>query len=82
MPSSPDHFFLAHPVELDGRGRGSTAPIVDSSQTIVVDVLGSSPSTGDILSAFMIGGRWVAERTGASSTGASRARLVLSPGRT
>jgi hypothetical protein len=72
MPSSPDHFFLAHPVELDGAEveGGSGAPIVDSSQTIVVDVLGSSPSTGDILSAFMIGGRWVAERTGASSTGA------------
>jgi hypothetical protein len=77
MPSSPDHFFLAHPVELDGaevEGK-SGSPIVDSSQTIVADVLGSSPSTGDILSAFIIGDRWVAERTGASSTGA----LTYSP---
>jgi hypothetical protein len=77
MPSSPDHFFLAHPVELDGAEveGGSGSPIVDSSQTIVVDVLGSSPSAGDFLSAYMVGGRWVAERTGASSTGA----LTCSP---
>jgi hypothetical protein len=77
MPSSPDHFFLAHPVELDGAEveGGSGSPIVDSSQTIVVDVLGSTPSAGDILSAYMVGGRWVAERSGASSTGA----LTCSP---
>jgi hypothetical protein len=71
LPSSPDHFFLAHPVELDGTetegAAGSYA--VDSSQTIVVDVIGSAPSAGDILSATMVGGRWVAERTGNPATG-------------
>jgi hypothetical protein len=77
MPSSPDHFFLANPVELDGPEveGGSGSPVVDSSQTIVVDVLGSSPSAGDILSAYMVGGRWVAERTGSSATGS----LTCSP---
>lgn len=77
MPTSSDHFFLAYPVELDGAlvEGGSGSPVVDSSQTIVVDVLGSSPAAGDMLSAYMIGGRWVAERGGASSTGA----LTCSP---
>ena len=66
MSSSPDHFFLAHPIEFDGTeiegGLGS--PNIDSCQTIVVDVIGASPSAGEILSAYMIGGRWVAERGG------------------
>jgi hypothetical protein len=77
MPSSPDHFFLAYPVELDGAEAegGYGSPVVDSSQTIVVDVLGSVPSSGDILSAYMVGGRWVAERTGSSTTGS----LTCSP---
>ncbi len=72
MPSSPDHFFLAHPVELDGAEveGGAASPTIDSSQTIVVDVLGSTPSAGDIMSAYMVGGRWVAERSGTGSTGA------------
>ena len=68
MPSAPDHFFLAFPVELDGsEAEGLTGtPVIDSSQSIVVNVIGHAPSPGDILTAYAVGGRWVAER-GASA---------------
>ena len=72
MPSSGDHFFLSHPVELDGSEveGGSGTPSVDATQTIVVDVLGTvAPSVGDILTAYQVGGRWVAERGVAASYG-------------
>src|ERR1700722_4500083 len=64
MPSSPDHFFLAYPIELDGAETegGTGTPVDDTSQPIIVDVLGHVPSAGDILTAYAIGGRWVAER--------------------
>jgi hypothetical protein len=70
MPSSPDHFFLAYPIELDGAETegGSGTPLVDGSQPVIVDVLGHQPSAGDLLTAYAVGGRWVAER-GASSGG-------------
>jgi hypothetical protein len=66
MPSSPDHFFLAHPVELDGAEveGGLATPAVDTSTTIAVDVLWGVPQVGDILTAYAVGGRWVAERSG------------------
>jgi hypothetical protein len=77
MPSSPDHFFLAYPIELDGAEieGGTGTPVDDASQPIVVDVLGHAPSAGDILTAYAVGGRWVAER-GQSGSGAS---LACSP---
>ena len=77
MPSSPDHFFLAYPIELDGieTEGGTGTPVDDASQPIVVDVLGHAPSAGDILTAYAVGGRWVAER-GQSSGGGS---LACSP---
>jgi hypothetical protein len=66
MASSPDHFFLANPVEIDGAEAegGLGVPVVDTTQTIVVDVLGHAPAPGDILTAYAVGGRWVAERGG------------------
>jgi hypothetical protein len=66
MPSSPDHFFLAYPIELDGAETegGTGTPVGDASQQIVVDVLGHAPSAGDILTAYAVGGRWVGGRTG------------------
>lgn len=77
MPSSPDHFFLAYPIELDGAEAegGAGTPIIDASQTIVVDVLGHVPSAGDILTAYAVGGRWVAERGGSNAGGS----LACSP---
>ena len=77
MPSSPNHFFLAYPIELDGAATegGTGTPDDDASQPIVVDVLGHAPAAGDILPAYAVGGRWVAER-GQSSSSAS---LVCSP---
>jgi hypothetical protein len=77
MPSSPDHFFLAYPVEIDGsetEGGGGT-PVIDTSQPIIVDVLGHAPSAGEILTAYAVGGRWVAERAGISGGGS----LACSP---
>ncbi len=64
MPASPDHFFLAFPIELDGTEAeaGTGKPVVDASQSIAVDVLGHAPAVGDILTAHAVGGRWVAER--------------------
>jgi hypothetical protein len=65
MPTEPDHFFLAHPVELDGPEAegGSASPVVDTSTTMYVDVLWHAPEAGDILTAYAVGGRWVAERS-------------------
>jgi hypothetical protein len=63
MPSQPDHVYLTHPVELDGAEAegGVASPIVDTSSTIPVVVLWSAPQAGDILTAYAVGGRWVAE---------------------
>ncbi len=65
MPSQPDHYYLANPVYLNGAETegGTGSPSVDTSQTIVVDVLGKAPSAGDYLTAYAVGGRWVAELT-------------------
>jgi hypothetical protein len=77
IPSSADHFFLAYPIEFDGAETegGTGTPVVDVSQPIIVDVLGHAPSVGDILTAFAVGGRWVAERGGLSGGGS----LACSP---
>ena len=66
MGSSPDLFYLTHPVELDGSETegGSYTPTEDTDQTIAVDVLWHAPSAGDLLTAYAVGGRWVAERGG------------------
>ena len=77
MPTEPDHFFLSHPVELDGSETesGGYTPTADTDQTIPVDVLWHAPAVGDILTAYAVGGRWVAERGGPSGGGS----LVCSP---
>jgi len=77
MPSSPDHFYLALPIELDGaENEGGTATSTDdASAPIIVNVLGHAPAAGDILTAYAVGGRWVAERGQSSSTGS----LTCSP---
>jgi hypothetical protein len=69
MGNAPNLFYLSHPVELDGPEiEGSTGtPLVDTSQSIPVVVLGHVPAVGDILPAFAVGGRWVAERGGTGS---------------
>ena len=66
LPASADRFYLSHPVELDGtESEGKVgAATVDATQTIPVVVLGRAPSVGDVLPAFSVGGRWVAERGG------------------
>ena len=73
IPSAPDHFYLSHPVELDGAETegGTGTPVADSSQTIVVDVLRGKAVAGQILTAYAVGGRWVAEIGGMSSVGSA-----------
>ena len=84
MPSSPDHFFLAYPIELDGAEAegGTGTPVVDASQPIIVDVLGHAPSAGDILTAYAVGGRWVAERRGSVAAVRSFAHPAISRAQT
>ena len=81
MPSSPDHFFLAFPIELDGAETegGTATPVADASEPIVVDVLGHAPAAGDILTAYAVGGRWVAERGQSEQRPDSLARPAISP---
>jgi hypothetical protein len=69
MPTSPDHFFLSYPVEVGGSEieGGSSSQQADTSQTIPVVVLGQAPSPGDLLTAYAVGGRWVAERGSGTS---------------
>lgn len=69
MPTSPDKVYLTHPVELDGTETegGSALTNVDTSTTIPVVVLWGSPQAGDLLTAYAVGGRWVAELVDASS---------------
>ena len=86
--TAPDTFYFSHPVELDGTEieGGSGTPTADTTQTIPVDVLWHVPSVGDILVAYAVGGRWVAERGGPASVplspchpcGLPLANLVLS----
>jgi len=67
MPTAADHFFLAHAIELDGAETegGAGTPTADMSQTIAVDVLGHPAVAGQLLVAYAVGGRWVAEVDGA-----------------
>ncbi|MGP0063516.1 MAG: hypothetical protein ACLQGP_07960 [Isosphaeraceae bacterium] len=69
MPTSSGDVYLTHPVELDGTEAegGSATANVDTTTTIPVVVLWGAPQSGDILTAYAVGGRWVAERTGSSS---------------
>jgi hypothetical protein len=68
MPSSPDKVYLTHPVELDGPEieGGPATPNVDTTTTIPVVVLWGAPQAGDVLTAYAVGGRWVAERVAPS----------------
>jgi hypothetical protein len=64
MPTEPNHVYLTHPVELNGAETegGAASAVVDASVTIPVIVLWSAPQAGDLLTAYAVGGRWVAER--------------------
>lgn len=67
MPTATDHYFAANPVdvgspEVEG---GSAVFSVNSNQTLYVDVVGAGvPSSGDYLTVYGIGGRWIAEMAG------------------
>jgi len=72
MPSSGNKIFLGYPVTFtDTEGEGmpqSASP--DTSTSTPVYVLGTmAPSVGDILPAYAVGGRWVAERGSSNGSG-------------
>ena len=70
MPSSPGLWYFTHPVLVYGaetEGGGATMS-VDTETTIPVIVLNGVPSVGDYLTAYSVGGRWVAEKNGCSIT--------------
>jgi hypothetical protein len=69
MPAQPGYVYLTHPAEVDGdEVEGGSATVnADASTTIPVVVLSGSPQVGDLLTAYAVGGRWVAERSGGSS---------------
>jgi len=63
-PTSTDRIFLLNPTTLSGAESVGAGPLVgaDPSRRVPVIVVGSKlPKAGDILVAFSIGGRWVAE---------------------
>ncbi len=69
MPTGNNKWFLTHPVSLSGTEvEGSTGTIAADSTSIPVVVLGSVPTVGDVLNAFMVGSKWVAELRGCSTT--------------
>jgi hypothetical protein len=78
IPAAGDHFFACYPVELDGiETEGSPGtPVPDTTTTLFVDVLGGPASVGDLLTAYAVGGRWVAER-GAAPPGCTATVCVL-----
>lgn len=77
IPTANDHYFLVHPVEVDGtpcEGCAGTAT-ADAATSVAVDVIGSRvPVPGDLLRCFRVGGRWVAESGGPPDT---RCRVVF-----
>lgn len=71
MPTANDHYFSAHPVNVGGEESEGSTPTFDvnTTQVVIVDVLGSTPpSVGDMLVATGVGGRWVAEKGGTTGT--------------
>ncbi len=71
MPTSAGYFFLGNPVTFTGREieGESDAGTADTSTSVPVLVIGSKiPNVGDILPAYAVGGRWVAEM-GAQGSG-------------
>src|SRR5262249_43650499 len=64
MPSAPDFFYSCHPVQINGcEVEGVSASfVVQTDETLYVDVLHQAADEGDILTAYHVGGRWVAEK--------------------
>ena len=70
MPTSGDHYFAAVPLDVGGvEKEGGAATSSAGSAIMYVDVLGTmAPVAGDQLTAYAVGGRWVAEHGGAGNT--------------
>jgi hypothetical protein len=77
MPSAAGNFFAVHRVIPSfNEAEGAVAGTTDLGFNAVFGVVGTqAPSVGDVLIADRIGGRWIAERFGAGSSG-----IVTTPG--
>ena len=66
MPSAPELVYFTHPVLVTGAETegGAGTLTTDTATTVPTIVLGHVPSVGDCLTAYALGGRWVAERGG------------------
>ena len=85
MPTAAERVYFTHPVLLTGsEAEGGTGTLtVDTATTVPVIVLGDVPSVaGDYLTAYAVGGRWVAERGGSGGGGARSAGRARSRTRT
>lgn len=62
MPSASEHFYLVHPVSVDGSETegGSGTLTADPLRSVPVIVLGTPPEIGDYLTCHAISGRWIA----------------------
>jgi hypothetical protein len=78
MPSSPNLFYLTHPAIVTGAETegGSATVTADTATTVPVLVLRGTPSVGDLLTAYSVGGRWVSEE---GATGGGSGTLPCSP---
>jgi len=64
IPDSAPAVFLTHPTTIGASDAEGATPsfLADTSASVPVIVIGHVPLAGDILPAFAVGGRWVAER--------------------
>jgi hypothetical protein len=71
MGAAADLYYLGHPVLVTGTEAegGAGTLTVDTATSVPVVVLGGVPAVGDYLTAYAVGGRWVAERTGTVGPG-------------
>jgi hypothetical protein len=71
MPTAAERVYFTHPVLVTGSeaegGAGTLS--VDAATTVPVIVLQNAAAVNDYLTAYAVGGRWVAERGGVSGGG-------------
>lgn len=70
MPDGPEKFYLLRATDIDGSEHEGSLPTfaADELRDIPVIVLGSTPVVGDLLTAYAIGGRWIAQKGIASTS--------------
>jgi hypothetical protein len=77
MPSAVPRVYLGHPILVSGDEveGGPVSYAIDAATKVPVVVIGHKPSAGDLLVAYLVGGRWVAERKATPAPGGCAATL-------